>query len=69
MSMKAEVTDITRQDGSCLTESLLSNGYVVFGRYRSTRSFNFGFDQSTTSAQIAGWSEPQGGSGRAMPLK
>src|SRR5437867_12524590 len=39
---KALVTDITGQDGSHLTELLLSKGYTVHGIIRRSSSFNTG---------------------------
>src|SRR5437667_5919796 len=39
---KALVTGITGQDGSYLTELLLSKGYVVYGIIRRSSSFNTG---------------------------
>jgi GDPmannose 4,6-dehydratase len=37
---KALITGITGQDGSYLTELLLSKGYVVYGIIRRSSSFN-----------------------------
>src|SRR2546422_9446409 len=39
---KALITGITGQDGSYLTELLLSKGYIVYGIIRRSSSFNTG---------------------------
>src|SRR5213592_2666277 len=39
---KALITGITGQDGSYLTEFLLSKGYIVYGIIRRSSSFNTG---------------------------
>ncbi|PYR97077.1 MAG: GDP-mannose 4,6-dehydratase, partial [Acidobacteria bacterium] len=39
---KALITGITGQDGSYLTEFLLSKGYIVYGVIRRSSSFNTG---------------------------
>src|SRR6201984_287853 len=39
---KALITGITGQDGSYLTELLLSKGYTVYGMIRRSSSFNTG---------------------------
>ena len=42
MSKKALITGITGQDGSYLTELLLSKGYEVHGLIRRASTFNTG---------------------------
>jgi GDPmannose 4,6-dehydratase len=42
MNKKALITGITGQDGSYLTELLLSKGYNVYGIIRRSSSFNTG---------------------------
>ena len=42
MSKRAFITGITGQDGSYLTELLLSKGYEVHGLIRRSSSFNTG---------------------------
>ena len=55
MTKKALITGITGQDGSYLTELLLSKGYEVHGTIRRSSTFNTGrVDHIYTNAEISG---------------